>query len=721
MNSSKISHGVPTSPARERNAAPSAELGAWMARWLPTLSDAAKSYHRRENTVYIVGFGVALLVAIVLIAMAKEVTLGIVVGLLAMAIACGAVVIAILHLILVRPLSKAREAYIGEMQAAIAQHDFPTAEIVRAIAAKIKSCEYRYHVITAIDPAEATLIISHDKVLALLEGFSKALSGQFQVFEKIGQVSDLQDYAYDYAKAGFYAEAIAMLSAAELLYKGFAAAAPEVKWQSGNMVFTAKAPWQAYSFRSEVSRLSAIVTRRKAVPQVLEMLKAMAGHAEIADLLNIEQGVSIEIRDQEIIDKCGTVASLYNVLVAPTGGLETIVTMCYMPGLPTMLAMAAGAWFKKHPFVPQIIEVCIRRGAEMESSLLEMLRGETANERFNAALALGILRSGEAAKVAAEILDDSPDPLTRIGALFILVHAGETRRQQELLPYLDDTDETTAHAAAIALEHLPLPVPDSVLEKHLRGGQRLVQLRLTRHIRKHTDTGSAVRDAVSALVTGADDDVGMAAAETMSVLVSGHELLKLAQDRLSATGLSQSARRRLLLMVGRARTESAVDLLLQRWEALERGQPDQEYANHILTCMGETHSMRVVPVLIEALKTPASRIAALNALMVVAGQHPTEVHGAAKGIPNKIIKLFVRALLSGDSDEVDAFKKGMESAVSDQRLLALQLAAVLAHPALADALDRLRTTTQGDAVETPAYRYLATKASFAVLTKGTQA
>ena len=60
----------------------------------------------------------------------------------------------------------------------------------------------------------------------------------------------------------------------------------------------------------------------------------------------------------------------------------------------------------------------------------------------------------------------------------------------------------------------------------------------------------------------------------------------------------------------------------------------------------------------------------------------------------------------------------MESAVGDQKSLALQLAAILAHPALDDALTRLRTTTQGNEIEKPTWRYLATKASFAVLMKG---
>jgi hypothetical protein len=714
-----MSHDVSNPSALEKSAVRPAELGPWMAQWLPTLSQAAKRYHRRETIITVIGFVIAIAVAVAGLIAVQGVTFWGVVGLLVVGTICGALVGFLLSAILVKPLRKGREAYVQEMQAAIAQHNLSSAEIVRGIAAEVQSCGYRDEVMKAINPAEATLLINHAKVLTLLEGFSKMLSGQFQVFEKVGQISDLQNYAYQYAKAGFYAEAIAMLSVAELLYKAIAAAVPQVKWQSGNTVYTAQAPWKAYSFRGEVAKLSDVVARRKAIPQVLEMLKAMAGQSQIADLLSVEQGVSIEIRDQEIVDKCVTVASTYSMIVAATGGLETILTVAYMPGHPTMLDMAAGMFFKANPFVPQIIEACIRRGAEMESSLLKMLQGETTNERFNAALALGILRSGEAAQVATGMLNDDADPLTRIGALFILAHSGETQRQQEILPYLDETDEATAHAAAIALEHLPIPVPDSVLEKHLRGGQRLVQLRLTRHIAKYTDVGPAVRDAVWALVSEGDDDVGMAAAETMAALLAGDELFNLARDKLSK-GLSQAVRRRLMRMVGRARTEAAVDLLLQEWDTLKRGKADDEYANHILNCLGETRSMRVVPALIQALRAEERKIAALNALLTVAGQHPSEVHDAAKGIRDDVIKLFVRALLSGDPGEVDAFRKKMEGAAGTQRALALQLAAILAHPALEDALDRMRMSTSGNEIEKPTWRYMATQASFAVLTKGAQ-
>lgn len=710
---------VSNSPTRENTAGPT-EFKPWMAQWLPLLAQAAKTYHRRQNIIWAVALVVVVVVAVIGMISLQEVTLGSAVGMVVLGIVCALIAGFVLNAILVKPLERVRGRYIEEMQAAIAEHSLPSAEVVRGIAADIKSCGYRDEVMKAIDSAEATLLINHDKVLALLEDFTKALSGQFQVFDKIGQITNLQNYAYDYAKAGFYAEGIAMLSVAELLYKAIAAAAPQVKWQSGNTVYTAQAPWGSYSFRGEVSRLSDIVTRRKAMPQVIELLKAMAGQAEVADLMSAERGVSIEIRDQEIVSKCAAVASTYGMLVAATGGLETILTMSYMPGHPTMLDVAAGMLFKNQPFVPQIIEACIRRGAEMESSLLNMLRNGDGNERFNAAMALGILRSGEAAQTASEILNDGGDPLARIGALFILAHSGETERQQELLPYLDDASETTAHAAAIALEHIPLPVPDDVLEKHLRRERWLVQLRLTRHIEKHTAVGPAVRDAVSALITGENDEVGMAAAKTMSALVPGDALFTMAQDKLAAPQLKQNVRRRLMVMVGRARTDAAVDLLLQEWNTLKRGRPDAEYVNHILSCLGETASMRVVPALIEALRTDEREIAALNALMMVAGQHPNEVHDAAKGIRNDVIRLFVRALLSGNPDEVNAFQKKMEGASGGQRGLALQLAAILAHPALEPALDRQRVTAQGNPIEKPTWCYLATKASFAVLTRGTQ-
>jgi hypothetical protein len=704
------------------------ELESWMAQWLPTLSETAERHDRRDSRVINIGAGSFITACILIVGFCiiwwyESLDIwriaGIVIGALIGATFFGVAVYLPLYQIFVKPLNEIREKQVEKILSDIRQQNLSKAEIVRGIAAGVRSCKYRDEVMMAIDPNETTLIINHNKTLALLEKFSQALTGQQEVFAVIGEIGQLQEYAYYYASRGFYAEASALLCAAEMLYKAIAAANPQVKWQENNVVYTANAPWSAYSFHDEVIQFSNIVAQRKAIPQVIEMLKAMTGQSGISDVLNIEQGVGVEIRDQEIIDKCAFVTSKFSLFAISKGGLETIQTLSYMPGDPTRFISAAGWLFETAPFVPWIIEACIRRGAEMEPTLLMMFKGENPNGRFNAALALGILRSDQAAQAATEILNNSPDPLTHIGALFILVFNGEVQRHQEILPFLDDADETIVHAAAIALEHLPIPLPDRVLVKQLCSGQRLVKLRLTRHIRKQTDISPDVIAAVDALVTGPDDDVGMAAAETMTTLFSKDMLFNLAKDRLAVAGKNHSICRRLLTMMGRSRTEAAVTFLRQEyWEAIGQGKPDPDYIRHVLACMGETLSISAVPTLILAVKEEDFKLIALQSLLQVAGQHPNEVLNASLEIQNDIIRLFLGAFLSGN---VEVFKKKLEMTFNDQLTLILQLAAFLAHPDLESVLNRLRTSAQGNKIQTPTWRYLALKAALAVLIKKTTA
>lgn len=730
MNATETLNDASRSSTRQKKAEHAALLRPWMDQWIPRLSEDAHRFRSRKRNAALIAVGVGFLAAAILVIAMMAGWLedeGLVASLMCGAftgVIVGLTVYLPLYLIFVLPQKRKRGRFVDELQAVIAEQDLPTAEIVRGFSGEIEPSEYRDHVISAIDPVEGTLIVNHDTVLALLDNLSKPLAQKLRgsdIFAKVGEVSELQDYAYQYAEAGFYAEAIALLSAAEVLHKAIAAGFPQVRWQVGNTVYTASAPWRAYSFRNEVSKLSKIVSQRKAAPQVLELLRAMMGRTEPTDLLEVEQDVSIEIRDRELVDKCASVASAstYGIIVATTGGLDAILTWSYLPGHAEMLKLAANGLFKKSPFVAPLIESCIRRGEEMKPSLLSMLREGDPNERFNAALALGMLRSPEASRAATEILDDSPSPLARIGSLFILARTGDKEHHQKLLPYLNDPDATVAHAAAIAVEHLAIPVADSVLERHLTSGKRPVQLRLTRHVRNHPQVGSSVRDAIADLVSDSDKDLSTAAAETLPALFSGEELVKLAEEGVEVAGAKQEVRRSWMLVFGHSRTERAVDLLLEEWKALRRGRDqDQAYVNHILTCLGQTGSTRVLPVLIQALRDDELKSAALLGLLMVAGQHKREVYDAAKQIRDRVIKLFVRAMLGDDPREISAFAGKLQSRNSEERNLALRLAAILAHPELEDTLDRVRKTDKGNEIEKFTSRYLATKASFAVLTRG---
>jgi len=536
------------------------------------------------------------------------------------------------------------------------------------------------------------------------------------------------------AEAGFYAEAIAMLGLVELQYKTISALKPTVTMKVyvpflGDTTEERQVPGAEYSFYNEVRGLYNIATGIKDVSKIPYMLRTLLGQVEAIDLLNLEKQVSFKVRDPEIIDRCNkAVEAFLKIIKYPkwTDQMKPIPTLSYFPGYPKWLSENMDIVFKNDPFRTQILEAYIRRGIEMEPSLLNMLKGETANERFNAAIALGILRSEAAVKVAEEMMISEADPLVRIGAIFILVHNGETKLQQELFLFLDDANEITAYAAAIALEHLPLPIPDNVLEKHLRSGQRLVQLRFIYHVLRHMNANPAVRDAVSTLVFNSNDELGIAAAETMSVLLSNDELFNLAKQKLFRTGGNPRIRRRLMLMLGHARTDAAVDLLLQEWEMVKKKRKsDQQGAIDTLKNLGETHSLRVLPILVGVLNydTDTFFYVALNALMELARQYPREVHDALKGIRNiyKRRKRFVQALISGEPGEVEAFKKIylLHKAGMSTRMLHEQASMMIAHPAFEDtfesALEPLLTATGGDEIVKIENRYNASKISLAGL------
>jgi len=124
-------------------------------------------------------------------------------------------------------------------------------------------------------------------------------------------------------------------------------------------------------------------------------------------------------------------------------------------------------------------------------------------------------------------------------------------------------------------------------------------------------------------------------------------------------------------------------------------------------------------VLVRALDKEDHKLPALAALITVAQRHPEEARSLAPQIKDNLIKPFVQALLSKDESDVNAFKNKLALASGEQKVLAIQLAAVLAHPALEETLDKLRVSTDGNEVEKPTWRYLATKASFSLLMRKT--
>lgn len=678
------------------------ELQPWMDKWVKNVSESAKRYHRQTwlPKVLLVVFVICAYVPLALIATSTSGVLEIlsVVPIhpaFSLALVPTIVLFVGYHLIdrSVARLREDQKGYIEEMLSFISEHNLSAAEVVRYIATQIRGSGYRDHVIEVIDLPEATKAINHESILSDLSWDLKRDKDGVPLPSPIIHPSGWSHDAFTYAKYGLYTEAIAMLILIEIHCDSFQG-------------------WANFNFRNEVERLSRVVRGRKLALQELQLLTTMLDQTVVGALSNIDQAANADVQDQEVIDACNIIAlNRARDIFTKTGKLDALLSLSYSSGeLKSLLIEMIEKTFKHFPFEPDLIVTCIRRRSETESKLLALLHGNDVNERFNAAIALGLMHSDGAAKIAMELLEYTEKPLMRIGALFILASSGETHRQPEILPYLDDWDRTTAQGAAIALAYLPIPVPNDILVKHLRRTDRLIQLRLVRHVQQHTGVDSAVRDAVATLAMVDDDDVGMAAAETMSALLSGDDLFKLAKSALVSTNSNSKTRRRIMLMMSRASTQDAIDVLLWEWTLHK---DEWEYAAYLIDCLGATCSLRVIDVLVSALRNGLLRQRAIGALLLVAQQHPGEVLEAVKATWNETIKLFFQALLSPDTVDIDDFIKHLQK--TGDKELALQLAAILAHPALEDTLERMHTANMEGAFQGYARQYLAVKASFSVL------
>ena len=688
-------------------------LKNYLDKWAPVVKEEGSLFKKVRTTITLLVLFIV--IALVLTLKVLTGTLALVLDIVFIAACVGFLIERICRK---NALKKSRDALSEEIKSTIEQEDFSAGDVVEGLFNRVEQSLYRDFLLKSIDSPTALILLNRDKIMASLQGFSKGLEGNMDVFSKIDEISDMQNIAVQYAQVGRFAESIALLITAQVLYRTFALGAPQVKWQEGNTIYTAEAPWKAYSFRHEIEKAMDAVSKRKVTKQLVEQMKEIAGMQEqLSNLLNVEQGVELQVADQALIDRCGGIVSTYMLYLAGSPDMDNFIVMSYMPGEPTLLKTLASQFFKNVAFVPNLIEVCIRRSEEMTPELVRMFKEGESNACFNASIALGIIQSEEAKQYAAEVAASLSDPLKHLGALFILARMGESDIKQAVLPYLDNSDETVAHAAAIVLEHLKLPVPNDVLEKQLKDGQQLVKLRLTRHIKEQSGVSPTIRDLIWSQVLTADEDLNKESNAVVPLLYDGDELLNLAKAELDKPGYKPAVRKNLQLVLARSHTSAAAVYLLEAWNALKPRSASEQDVNHMLSCLGETGSMKVVPTLIKATDNDNWRYSAFNALLQIAGKHPQELHAAAKDIKNKLIRTFLCAILGGSQAEIDEFVHEVDGNYADLGF-ALQLSAIIAHPALKESLRDLLTTDRGNRVMKYNYRYLTTKALFAVIMKG---
>ena len=548
-----------------------------------------------------------------------------------------------------------RTRRIQEMMSAIRpvieSQGFKSSEVVSELARIQKTGDFRNKIMHEIDPSEAVLLINHDTVMRELTDFEKTatVTTAEGAIARGSSLANLQKKAQNYIAHGFYAEGISLMLVLQVTHHVLGLLATQVRIKQGNMIYTVDTPWKNFNYQSEITTLYDMMTKRQISLAMMDLLQQMVGGQEAAtSLLDIEQVDNFHIRDAELVSKCAATALQH---IAQTLSADDTMALLYSPDTATVANMVAAA-FSMMPFAPKQIEACIRHGRAMQPYLEDMLRESNSNTRFNAALAAGSIQFESAKTLAENLLATHPDVISQIGAHYILARMGQPEHQQQIIPHLNDANADVSHAAAIALEHLPLPLPDDVLLAQFKNGQLLVRLRLVRHLKDYPTQNPDVIEAVAALILVPDKMVNEAAVETLATLESGDALYARAEV-LQTKG----AERMLVLeLMTRSGNAQVINALQSEWSKSRSFSKQEDKAHKALSLLGQTRSAAVIPTLIEGFKNTTYQLSALNSLLQLSAHHPDAVREAVSKAPQDNARALLLLLL-GDTSQIAYFQK----------------------------------------------------------------
>lgn len=525
------------------------------------------------------------------------------------------------------------ENILSQIQQTMSAQQYDPVLIVRQLNDMVNTGELRDKLFKEIAPSEAVLLANHDDVMGILKFLEEGVGKHTDAVAAAGRVDELQQKAADYIEHGFYAEGLSLVITIHITYHAMANAAPQIVITQGNTRYTLDTPWKTFDYLPALETLNDLIVNRTFSTTMQNLLEQMqAGPVNIGSLDEFEQVDSFDIRDEELVQRCSTVIMKYAVM---TINADDLAVMLYTPDYGNALALIGSA-FSMTPFAPKQIEAAIRHSQHIEDTLRNMVQGNDINARFNAALALGSLKHEPNRALADEILANDPDPVSAMGAYYMLAQLGDQQAQEAVFPYLDHEDELVRHVAAIVLEHLPFVIPDEVLLKHLQDNEPLVQLRLARHTRKREIVSQEIADAIVALTLSDNADVARIARETLAEL----------KVRVAAEDVEVA-----LVHVDR---EADLNQLLDDWKALKRrvDKNDEKMIAHLEKLIA-TGSPRVVPILVQQFNSGQYEGVALSGLIRLGSLHPKAVEEAVTGIKNKLYRAFLQIALGDKSKTRD--------------------------------------------------------------------
>jgi HEAT repeat protein len=425
-----------------------------------------------------------------------------------------------------------------------------------------------------------------------------------------------------------------------------------------------------FDFKPEYEFVLEALSQRR-TRSVVEMLVATQQGAPGPATLSIyESSMKPVVRHQAFVGAC--IEYLAHRAYATFPVIRALEALSFIPDarvVPHLLR-----YFERSLFDPEGISAIIRLGPEVHPQLLEAIaRDGVPYHRFNAALAAGAMELEAVKPVLRTLMGRLMDPIERIGCGFALVRLNDSEWLPEMVTALDHENADVRHAAAIALEHLTLPLADEVYGRHLCSGTTLVRLRLTRKLGSQDTSSPALIDALAARLDDEDEAVRTAAVEALGKL--GAEKVYDCMAALCQTASSQ-VQVGAYGVLGKLSDDRALPLLR---EALsKRKEPSVRRA--AITALGDLKDGESIVPICGVLGDDEMRNPAYWALLRIGLEHADAVRQALERRSDAPLRLFVLAAL-GDGGAKEKMKGIMRPDGDVQQLFeVIQYASILHDP-----------------------------------------
>ncbi|MFQ5419934.1 MAG: HEAT repeat domain-containing protein [Anaerolineae bacterium] len=569
----------------------------------------------------------------------------------------------------------------ADIQAAETAEKLSAPDIAEALAAQAPTGSIRQAVLTAVDPPTAAMLEIRDKALPFFNKKKKAVAESDAIA--------FRGHTLEYLSHKLYTEAGAALGMVATLYAEVAPPfADNVNVdqlirntydQNQRVALARRNVLSKFEFEDDIKAITETAGKRRQA-SLWQML--LAAQQEDTDTVNalVESGAAFKplVRDKAFVGAC--IDYLGPQATQKMAALNAITQIPDVRVLPYLLQV-----FDLIPFYPQGIDAASRIGESTHAPLLDALRTGSPNQRFNIALALGIMDVEAAKPVFSELLPNATLPKDRIAYHYGLARLGAAGHLEQLIQELNQNQGEAAHAAVITLEHLADPLPEAVYAQHLNHPHNLVRLRLTRKLGKQGTTSPTLIDALIGRFSDSEESVRSAAVTAVATVDANLVYDRIVQLAQGGTGTTQICA---LQVLGKLGQPQAIPLLTTTLE--NTGAADIRQT--VMSALADLQAVETAPKIGRFLHNDKLSGAAFWAILRLGFQDKDRIKDILKwqGV-SQLQRLFALTLL-GDEKAEKQFKAKLSGGTDIQTLLqACDFARILSRPAFAGSLRSLLT------------------------------